>query len=241
MSRTVTNDLFERSISMLFALTILASLCPVPAAAAIGMKVAQPDSSAQGATLAEWMKQYWVSELTGSGDSAQGNVIFMPIPDGDLVAGDFSPDNPGVLVGEQSVTLSPGTSFVLPLLSWLGESTDPAGNCDPAFDDPSIPDALFGTPDLNAVVTLDGVPIIVDNQDYLVSRVDLGCLQPSLSGPPFTAVVFFNGVGFVANPLPPGEHTLRLLGTFIIRDPNVLGFTFGVVFDNTWHITVEPW
>ena len=233
------------SISMaalLIAAGMLSLGAPSPAAAGVDKKVAQPHSMAHGRSLAGWLREYWLAALD-TGAEGDGKVLFMPIPDfAPTGEGDFTPDNPGVLAGTADVTITPGTSFVLPLQIWLGESTDPNGECDPAFDDPSLPDELFGTDDINAVVTLDGLPILVNNQDFYVPRTDLGCLTSGYTDDnlPFTAAIFFQGIGFLANPLPPGDHILTLDGNFIVRDESLGVGTFGVRFENTWNITVAP-
>lgn len=225
---------------LLVALGILSLGAPAPAGAGVDQIVAQPNSMAHGRSLAGWLREYWQAVLD-TGVEGDGEVLFMPIPDfAPTGEGDFTPDDPGVLAGVADVTIGPGTSFVLPLQIWLGESTDPNGECDPAFDDPSLPDDLFGTDDINAIVTLDGLPILVDNQAFYVPRTDLGCITNGYPSNGFTAAVFFQGIGFLANPLPPGEHTLILDGDFIVRDASLGVGTFGVTFNNTWNITVEP-
>lgn len=232
----------SRSILMaalLIAAGMLSLGAPAPAVADIEDKVADPDSMAHGRSLAGWLREWFRADLD-TGAEGDGSVLFMPIPDfAPTGEGDFTPDSPGVLAGTADVTIAPGTSFVLPLQIWLGESTDPSGECDPAFDDPSLPDDLFGTDDINAVVTLDGVPILEDNQAFYVPRTDLGCLTNGYPRDGFTAAVFIQGIGFLANPLPKGEHILTLDGDFIVRDEALGVGTFGVTFNNTWNITVE--
>ena len=39
-------------------------------------------------------------------------------------------------------------------------------------------------------------------------------------------------------PLPAGDHTLTLYEPYIID--GVLGFSFGVIYDNTWKLKVLP-
>lgn len=46
----------------------------------------------------------------------------------------------------------------------------------------------------------------------------------------------FQGCGVVGLPLPPGRHVMRLHEPYII---DALGFSFGVIYDNTWIINVN--
>jgi len=227
--------------TLVLAMSTLSLGASSPAEAAVDKIIANPDSIAHGRSLAGWLRAYWTGVLD-TGAEEDGNVLFMPIPEGDYTGeGDFTPDNPGVFAGTADVTIETGTPFVLPLTAWIGESTDPVvGRCDPIFDDPSLPDALFGSEDINAIVTLDGLPIVVDNQAFYVPRTDLGCITTGYPRGEFTAAVFFQAIGFVAHPLPPGEHTLTLDGKLIVRDGSIGPDPFGVRFLNTWNITVEP-
>jgi len=107
-----------------------------------------------------------------------------------------------------------------------------------------LPGALCGSEDVDAVVTLDGLPIVEDDQAFYVPRTDLGCITTGypndypLPEGTFSPAVFIQGIGFLANPLPLGDHILTLDGTFIVRDPSLVGFALGTRFDNTWNITV---
>jgi hypothetical protein len=234
---------YQRTLvaALVLAMCTLSLATSSPAKAKDDQKVANPHSISHGRSLAGWLREYWIADID-TGAEGDGNVLFMPIPEGVYMGeGDFTPDNPGVLEGTADVTIGSGTPFVLPLNAWVGESTDPTGQCDPVFDDPSLPDELFGSDDINAVVTLDGLPIVEDNQAFYVPRTDLGCITTGYpNGDGFTAAVFFQAIGFLANPLPPGQHTLTLDGNFIIRDPMIGVGTFGLKFFNTWNITVEP-
>lgn len=64
----------------------------------------------------------------------------LPIPVGELISGEFTPENPGYLRGEIDVELEPGTRFVLPCFAWVGERYLPELGLS---NDPSIPDDLL--------------------------------------------------------------------------------------------------
>jgi hypothetical protein len=59
-----------------------------------------------------------------------------------------------------------------------------------------------------------------------------------ITGAAPVAALLYQGNGIVVPPLPVGEHVLTLYEPYIID--GVLGFSFGVIHDNTWHITVSP-
>ncbi|MBI4606863.1 MAG: hypothetical protein HY721_33275 [Planctomycetes bacterium] len=63
-------------------------------------------------------------------------------------------------------------------------------------------------------------------------------VYPAPSSYGSVAAIAFQGNGIVSPPLPVGEHVLKLYEPYIVDD--VLGFSFGVIYDNTWKITVAP-
>src|SRR5262245_5263954 len=93
-----------------------------PALLVAGEKPAPPQSHAFGKTLAEWQKLYWTCALGGSQESQVGQVLFMPIPQGEPDDGAGTPEDPTIFVGELDMSLAPGTAFVMPIFVFNGES-----------------------------------------------------------------------------------------------------------------------
>ena len=110
------------------------------------------------------------------------------------------------------IEVKPGTALVLPIALWLGFAGDPE----------------LGPTNFTGMVTLDGEPIAVPNQDYYI--------QPTYIDPPIIELIaFYEGLAVVIKPLTPGEHTIQLYST-INNIPDV-----GLMeFSNTWNITVIP-
>ncbi|MEN8180763.1 MAG: hypothetical protein ABFS39_19370 [Pseudomonadota bacterium] len=89
-----------------------------------------------------------------------------------------------------------------------------------------MPKEYFGDPNhVIGYVTLDGEPVVEPNADYYVE----GELDPLLFG----AIDFFQGISFVIDPLPPGEHLIVLDAYFYLDSGDV-------EYHNTWTITVIP-
>lgn len=198
--------------------------------------IAPPNSSAYGKSLGAWMEQYWRWSFATSDNSQPfdaGPVTFMPLPQGVPVSGSGTPDDPVVLQGSLEVTLAPGSPFVLPLMLFYWERY--AGWPD-APDDIVPPDAFIRSLVTEHVVTLDGRPILTNFWDYFVSRAyspPLVYAAPSPWGS--VAQLYFHAVGFVAEPLPPGKHTITLHETLVAPL-----WGWGTTYDNTWIINVIP-
>lgn len=165
----------------------------------------------------------------------------MPLPIGEYVSGGWTPDDPALLVGEIDVTLCPGTSFVLPLVAWIGERYEgyPAVPDDGAIADANL---LHG---VSPTLTIDGRLVVSDANEaaFYVGETHFDPIvvypQPSPYGS--VAAVFFQGTGIVSPPLPVGTHVLHLYEPYIIRDGDYLpGVSWGFVYDNTWNVTVTP-
>ncbi len=175
-------------------------------------------SKAFGKSLGSWMELYWTWFLGGDQPGQVKSVVFLPLPE----------------EGELDVTLGKGEKFVLPMFVYIGETYLPEleiPDDDPAF----IPDEFFT--DANVLIMLDGEPIIDSEVDdlneyffgpeYFDEPIEYAA--PTWYGA--DSAIWVKGIGFVHNPLPPGEHTL----TLYITD----NFGFGIEFFNTWYITVE--
>jgi hypothetical protein len=171
----------------------------------------------------------------------------MPIPQGDYLSGSFTADDPGYLQGSLTVTISPGTAFFLPCFAWIAERYNTG-----QVDDPSVPNDLIQTVAIHPngaglpEVTLDGQPILQNFWSYYVGP---NAFDPIVTYPePWDygsiAAIAYQGVGFVAQPLPPGTHTLHLFERLRITNNELPGYPlpldFGVIYDNTWTIVVQP-
>jgi len=203
--------------------------------------VAPPNARTYGHTLGEWLAIYWRWYFGTNSDPAQGTVgqvTLLPIPPAEVVGGSFTPEDPLILRGHIEVTLPAGRPFVTPLFAWTRETYDPSLGIP---DDPAIPDDdIFAGVSPN--LSIDGCPVISDANEeryYIPSTL----LVPPIVYPEPTsygsiAAIAFQGVGIVALPLPPGEHTMTLYEPYIIADPPPGIARFGVIYDNTWTITV---
>jgi len=206
-------------------------------------------SNGFGKSLGEWQLAYWTAALTDGGPEAEGNVLFMPVPEGEFN------EETGYVVGELDVEIAAGTAFFLPIFMFIGEDYQ---NNDPVPDDPADYTFIFldnpgiGGP-LSALITLDGKSLIDSDTDDLTDTysgpvffdpvlrdfypIDRGgdsmpeiceAGDGSEAYPCAAGATWAQGLGFANTPLPVGEHTLHLLVW--------PGLGFG--FDNTWHITV---
>jgi hypothetical protein len=180
--------------------------------------------------LTEWLGVYWRWFYGSNQDEAQsmvGHVKLMPLPAGELVVG----TDPPVYRGQLEITLGPGTPFVLPLAGLVGEryegypvvsDDDPAGFTD-------LLDGIF--PNL----TIDGRTVVSD-ANKAAFYVPATYFDPIVAYPEPTsygsvAGVFFQGIGIVSPPLPVGTHVIHLYEPYEL---------FGLIYDNTWIVTVTP-
>ena len=197
-----------------------------------------------GKTLTEWMSIYWRWAYTGAdmAESVVHGVQLMPLPSGTQTGGDGSPTNPAVYVGKLEITLKPGTPFVLPLYAWLRERYE---GWPTVADDPLMAEDVglaVGHPNL----TIDGRTIITD-ANKAAFYVPTTAFDPIIAYSEPTSygsvgVVSFQGVGFASPPLTPGRHVIHLYEPLIIPKGAYSGLPdgMGVVYDNTWIVTVKP-
>jgi hypothetical protein len=152
------------------------------------------------------------------GNAVEKNIVMLPIPP---APGDGTP-------ATANVTLSAGEGFVLPLFAGLGTSYR-----DGTPPDPFEPTSIFTTLQLDFAV--DGKTLI-DTSNVLryFTKFDI---QPAIpiDDPVVKAIIWFEGVGVLHNPLCPGRHTLTL-------DVKNVEPSFGQLLEyhNTWNITVKP-
>jgi hypothetical protein len=212
-------------------------VAPVAAGESDDHRIAPPGSHAHGKTLKEWLSVYWRWFLLGAdpATSMVGHVKLLPLPAGDCT-GSGTPSDPFVCVGQLAITLRPGTPFVLPLAVWTverykGYPTTP--------DDPAIPDATF-LAGVSPSLYIDGRRVVSDRNEaaYYVPNTafDPIVVYPTPSSYGSVAAVSFQGYGIVSPPLPVGRHVIKLYEPYIIESP----VSWGVIYDNTWIVTVKP-
>jgi hypothetical protein len=174
--------------------------------------VAPPNSRAFGKSLNDWMGTYLDQFVSPTGAVGEKNVKFLPIVC----------DSPPCTF---DMSIRPGTALALPLATWIG--------C--LGVDPVLPVEWWGDPNhIFTATTLDGTPIAQPNAAYLVGPSLLsvpvgfaGCQAPAEGE--YNA--FYQVIGVVIKPLPPGEHNMDLRTDFV---------DFGVTFYNAWNIRVVP-
>jgi hypothetical protein len=155
--------------------------------------------------------------IDANGNAFEKNVVMMPIPP---TPGDGTP-------GTASVTLSTGDAFMLPLRAAFGTSYR-----DGTPPDPFEPESAFTSLDIE--FSVDG-ELLVDtsNVTRYFSKFNF---EPAIpyDDPVIQAIIWFEGVGLLHAPLPPGEHVLKL----DVKDVEPI---FGGLFEfhNTWNVTVQ--
>ena len=231
-------------ITVLLALAGTALVVADPAAKKLTTpKIAPPHSTAHGKSLAEWLGIFWRWNLSGA-DPAQsrvGRVQLLPIPAGELISGTGTPDDPALLRDRIELTLPAGTPFVMSLSAWIQERYEgyPGVPDDLAIDNAAL---LAG---VSPELTIDGRTVITDANEaafYIPpTPFDPIVVYPAPSSYGSVAALFFQGVGFVGEPLTPGVHEIHLYESYII-DAGVytpIPEGFGTIFDYTWIITVK--
>jgi hypothetical protein len=152
------------------------------------------------------------------GNAVEKNIVMMPTPQ---APGDGTP-------GSVDVTLGAGEGFTLPFFVELGTSYRNGNPPDP-FEALS----LFTTLDIK--FTIDGKTLIT--KDNVLQYFSQFTFSPAI---PFDdtvvqAVIWYQGVALLMNPLPPGEHVLTL------DEKNAEpGFGGILEYHNTWNVTVKP-
>jgi hypothetical protein len=169
-------------------------------------------------TYFRWLFGDKVLSNDAFGNAVEKNIVMMPTPQ---APGDGTP-------GSIDVTLGAGEGFTLPFFVELGTSYR---NGTPP--DPFEARSLFTTLDIK--FTIDGKTVITS------ANVLEYFSQFSFSPPiPFDdavvqAVIWYQGVALLQNPLPPGKHVLKL------DEKNAEpGFGGILEYHNTWNVTVKP-
>jgi len=192
----------------------------------------------QGKTLSTWLTSYWSWALGASNSNHSGNVVFMPLPEGEFDA------DTGLFVGHLNIQLKRNEHFFLPIFGFTGETY--VDDLAPPDDPSSFADMFFTDPDsVTVLVKLDGNVIIDSEVDDLNDFFVPGTYfkNPIPYETPiyrFTnedgvevfaeAAIWVKGISFVHTPLSRGQHTLELY---------VYQHDFGFGFSNTWTITVK--
>jgi hypothetical protein len=102
-------------------------------------------------------------------------------------------------------------------------------------DDEPVDMSIFTTLDIS--FKINGVTIVSSSNvlDYYSEFV----FEPPIALPPifspFQAIIFYQGVGVVHTPLPPGDYTI----TLDVVNTMPLEGQF-IEYHNTWYVTVEP-
>ena len=230
----------RRTVTSLIWAIVAASIWagPVIAADSGAARIAPPQSHAFGKTLTDWMTLYlrWGFSGADPAQSTVGHVKFLPVPAGDYVSGSGTPDDPALYRGKLAITLRPGTPFVLPLATWtveryVGYPSTP--------DDPAISDEVF-LAGVSPSLYIDGRQVVSDRNsaDFYVplTAFDPIVVYPTPTSYGSVAAVAFQGYGIVSPPLSVGNHVIHLYEPYIIRTP----VSLGVIYDNTWIVTVSP-
>jgi hypothetical protein len=226
-----------------FLLAVVATALLVSSVATAGdnaPRIAPPNSHAFGKTLTEWMGVYWRWLYTGAdpAESMIGNVKLLALPAG-VCTGAGTPTDPAVCVGQLAITLRPGTPFVLPLAVWtveryIGYPVTP--------DDPAIPDKAF-LQGVTPSFSIDGRAIVTDSNKaaYYVSPTEFNpiVVYPTPTSYGSVAAVAYQGYAIVSPPLSVGTHVIKLYEPYILESPES-PVSLGVIYDNTWIVTVTP-
>jgi hypothetical protein len=208
-------------------------------------QVAPPNSKAYGKSLTEWMGIYWRWYYSGADleQSKVGPVQLMPLPSSEQLYGSWTPEDPAYLKGELEITLPAGTPFVLPEFAWVGERY---AQPDPGWPDDPPMDNAVALRDVSVTLTIDGKTVISDANKaafYIPpTAFDPIVVYPQPSSYGSVAAVFYQGVGCVVLPLTPGVHVIKLYEPYIILPGDYPLFPdgYGLIYDNTWIVTVLP-
>lgn len=211
-------------------------------------KAANPNSTAFGQSLAEWIRDAIASQIATINqiplaglEPAKNNVLFLPIPNSDTWE-DWEGKSIGI--GEMNLTLAPGVKSVLPILIWYGETYQDHNNVVGGGypDDQPWPKSEFLPPKGEAVIILDGVPLVdASNQaDFYIGPINFKetLWYPAATGYGSTGAIWCEGLGLVLPPLSPGQHTLTLYSWDYWM--GMVNGDAGMGWFNTWHITVAP-
>ncbi len=98
-----------------------------------------------------WLVRYF-DWLMGDGDDGARGVKFLPLPGGDEAGGSFPYDDPGILETEATVSLKRGDSFMIPIVSWIGELYEDGS------EDQPLTESVMNESEF--LVTIDDRPVV---------------------------------------------------------------------------------
>lgn len=119
---------------------------------------------------------------------------------------------------EFDIEVEAGTALVLPVFTYLGFP-----------EDATIPEEWWGDPNyIWGVLSIDGGPEVKITAEYYTG---ITYFDPWIEFFGYN-ISFYQAIGCVILPLPPGEHVL------VLHSECVEGYDCSAVFDNTWNINV---
>jgi hypothetical protein len=210
---------------------VVAAASGTSIASAKGGQPLPANAKFRGKTLEQWsfLQSQWLIATELGGQSLPDtikNTRFLPGP--------FSPGT-----HQFDVVVPPGTGLVSPPFFAFGELYE-NGTSDNPDDLAPIIDIIFNETQLD--VSLDG-DLLLSGTPAELGQYAYGFTDPLFFDEPIfyevpidrggilaVAAVWTLGVGAVYHPLPPGEHTLRVL-----QDGPIFGS-----FDATYNISVRP-
>ena len=231
----------NRKAGIVVLAAVAALLIAVPGTNAAKKGAANPASNAFGQSFAEWLRDYWAWSFAGVGQPMQqNNVMFLSVP---TPATWVVQDGKNIGIGTMDVTVEPGTKLVLGVLAWIGETYQDHNGVIGSHlpDDTAWPMTEFLPPKGEAVIMLDGVPLIDASN---LSEFYFGPINfeetlwySAASSYGSTGAIWVQGIGVVVPPMSAGEHTLTLHSWDYWMGGYGPG---GQGWFNTWHITVQP-
>jgi hypothetical protein len=182
------------------------------------LKKANPRLAQYQETYFRWLFGDKALSNDAFGNAVENNIVMMPTPQ---APGDGTP-------GSIDVTLGTGEGFTIPFFVELGTSYRNGTPPDP-FEALS----LFTTLDIK--FTIDGKTVITS--DNVLEYYSQFAFNPAIpyDDAVVQAVIWYQGVALLHNPLPPGKHVLTL------DEKNAEpGFGGILEYHNTWNVTVQP-
>ena len=229
-----THSAFRTGIAALTALALLLHPALLPQVHA-GNPHCRPHAQhapprPHGVSPGGWLVSYW-DWFMGDGAGSLRGVKFLPLPEGEETGGSFTFDDPGVLEGEVTVSLRRGESFMVPIVTWIGELYED-GSEDEPLEESVMNEGEF-------LVTIDGRTVAhkaAGRSSPLYSAAhdfDEPILYDEPTDYGSIGALWAQGFPLVHHPLPPGRHVMKLHATLLIEELDL-----GLQFENTWIINV---